>query len=687
MLEGEALDIIDGVPFTEDGYAVAVQLLHRRFGDQPRLQSLLWSKLHGFPVCASTKVPQLRRWMNDLEKLLRLVEKSGVDLADYDSLAPSLFARFPASVIREIQQRNSTIRTWTFVQLRDAMEDYMAGRELVEEIIEIQRGFGDVYGGETRKEQSGKKSKGSGLGSGSGSSFRGNASKTQEVNDNSSVSDGGRSSSGGGSGGRRSKVYKRDMLKCILCETSVPKGEAGAHTASSFPKYATRQGRIDRLKELNRCLKCGQNHATERCDSKSEYQNCHVCKKQHHVSSCPELNFWKTSSGPGSSSSSSAAAVAAKAPDSGPTGAAKPRAPQLVADVYLKGPKGTRKAKAFLDEGSNQTWIDAKLKDQLGLPTLSSGTIRVKRFHEPTADEFQAEYSELTLLTNDLKEVPLEVSVLDKAYHGKLVVPAAPKEVLAEMQKMPANWFANDLPTTDKGFDVEILIGSDHYHDIVLPDARTVLPRGYVLVPSRLGLLFAGSPKAGPGGRVAEVGPAEVTMVAVCQEASFVTQVLPDEKEPNLARFFGTDIVGICEKELADVDEETAIRLVEESTKFKDGRYEVCFPWRPGIKPEDVPDNYGVAIGRLHSLERNKFKDRRNLELVNDCVIDQLERDVIERVDDPSNVDGPRESYLAHSLVVRPGHESTETRHVFDCSECRLGCAEQDWQGLSSLAS
>ncbi len=69
----------------------------------------------------------------------------------------------------------------------------------------------------------------------------------------------------------------------------------------------------------------------------------------------------------------------------------------------------------------------------------------------------------------------------------------------------------------------------------------------------------------------------------------------------------------------------------QSSVEFKDGRYNVAWPWRN--YPPELPPNYNLAVRSLKTLIRRRFKP--NPELFAKCktiIEDQMEKKVIEKV-------------------------------------------------------
>ena len=63
---------------------------------------------------------------------------------------------------------------------------------------------------------------------------------------------------------------------CIFCKEE--------HTARMCTKYPTRNQRLERLKSLNRCIKCCRQHSEDNCPNK--ITPCYHCGAQHHTWLC-----------------------------------------------------------------------------------------------------------------------------------------------------------------------------------------------------------------------------------------------------------------------------------------------------------------------------------------------------------------------------------------------------------------
>ena len=99
------------------------------------------------------------------------------------------------------------------------------------------------------------------------------------------------------------------------------------------------------------------------------------------------------------------------------------------------------------------------------------------------------------------------------------------------------------------------------------------------------------------------------------------------------------------------------------------GRYAVTLPWRPG--KAELPNNFGLTIGRLRSALRRLRKDEHLMEEYDKTMKEQIESGILERVHRPLQADGPRVYYIPHQPVFKSNSSTTKMRIVFDVSSGR----------------
>ena len=99
----------------------------------------------------------------------------------------------------------------------------------------------------------------------------------------------------------------------------------------------------------------------------------------------------------------------------------------------------------------------------------------------------------------------------------------------------------------------------------------------------------------------------------------------------------------------------------EENISFKDGRYEVCLPWK--VQHPILPDNYGLSLKRL----QGRLRLTPDILQEYDSVIrKQIEQGIVQPAPDLGVVGGVH--YLPHHAVVKKNRETTKVRVVYDAS-------------------
>ena len=113
-------------------------------------------------------------------------------------------------------------------------------------------------------------------------------------------------------------------------------------------------------------------------------------------------------------------------------------------------------------------------------------------------------------------------------------------------------------------------------------------------------------------------------------------------------------------------DEPSVYDKFVQQISFDGQRYQVSLPWKEDIPP--LPDNLELCKGRLNSLLR-RLKQNTSLLAEYDTVIkDQLNRGIVEVIDNPSSSGHDRVHYLPHHGVVRQDKTTSKLRIVYDAS-------------------
>lgn len=132
----------------------------------------------------------------------------------------------------------------------------------------------------------------------------------------------------------------------------------------------------------------------------------------------------------------------------------------------------------------------------------------------------------------------------------------------------------------------------------------------------------------------------------------------------DVEKFWSLETIGI--KDSPEMkDDDLALQQFNETVCFKDGRHEIKWPWK-SLNP-NLPDNYGLAYGRLKSIMRRLESDPVVLQKYNDIIQDQLKKNIIEVVNVETE-EGPLKHYLRHHAIITPHKTTTKVRIVSDAS-------------------
>ena len=137
---------------------------------------------------------------------------------------------------------------------------------------------------------------------------------------------------------------------------------------------------------------------------------------------------------------------------------------------------------------------------------------------------------------------------------------------------------ANSIPSETESSTVDLLIGNDYYLDIILIQKIEVQP-GLYLLATKLGLILTG--------RSSEIDSEgkEINMLILTygynMTSTVVFQSIDDATptKPSLEDFWNMESIGVSDKPETTIDE-TIKTHFKETLQFKDGRYQVKWPWQ-----------------------------------------------------------------------------------------------------------
>lgn len=277
----------------------------------------------------------------------------------------------------------------------------------------------------------------------------------------------------------------------------------------------------------------------------------------------------------------------------------------------------------LLDSGSQRTYVTESLAKKMNLKMGKREEIMLVTFGSDTPKRIKTPTTKLNILLKDGSTLKISANVVPQIAGSVQRRPVSLKSVKNWEYLWTEFSLADDFPNVRETSSVELLIGNDYYLDIILPQKIEIQP-GLYMLGSKLGWILAG--------RTAETveNTAESSMLILTygtdinRETTLMTHAdssLP--LKPNFEDFWRLESIGIQESPI-ETDDNITLNRFKETLNYENGRYTVTWPWK--TEKPDLPENHGLALGRLKSLI-NRMK--RNPDLVEKYaeIIDEQLRD------------------------------------------------------------
>ena len=633
-VSGTAERAVSGLLFDGSMYEDALKELETRFGNPQLISKTLIRRLLELPKLQGETTTALRTFTDKLHNVVRTLKKYGHD-ADLKAATnlEQVLNKLPIPVAERWSRRRIEMNSKEL-----SLEDLAQWLEKEVEIKELT--FGSDFSA-TKQQR-----------------MEGNHRKNQD---------------------QRPRPYQAkthvatgastqtDKKRCAICNSG--------HRPSDCDTWmkANTDGRWKLAKKYKLCFRClDQAHRRETCSATSR---CGVdgCDRNHH----PQLHKKKLETS--NLNTEAKPFVPARGEDEGSRPAANSQAPpQTRTDnlhtvcgesksprpvrkvalqtvpVVLVAPNGNKlKINALLDGGSGSSYIREQVAEVLGLEAKRE-TLRVSVFGAGA-------------IVAESKVVRLQLESTDETVKQEVCMWTTPD--ICEMRA--DNWASCKVPWTHlDGVDlpepvghgeIDVLVGSDYYKELLLPQEHVIgNPGEPVALRTPLGWTLAG--------RVSDHAHEGPIMYTDTCHAIAAPEIGADEM---LRKMWDADIVGTgtSGKPLYSPEEQLAIRKAESSRRYENGRYEIAIPWVDETPP--LRSNRKLAEDRLVSLEKHLSKRPRIAEKYQEVLRANEEKGYIRKVD---HHDAELEAswYLPHFPVVREDKQTTKVRIVYD-SAVRYG--------------
>ena len=601
QLSGDAARVITGFQLTNDNYAHSVALLKERFGQIYKQVDAHMQALRDLPIPTNT-LSSLRAFHDATEGHIRSLSTLGKDEGSYGCLlVPIIMGKIPSKTKQNLVRAHGK-KEWTLSELQAA---------ILNELYILEMGSQTEPGSVAPPT----------------ASFY--------------------------TGAKKPPAAAKTKPRCPFC--------AGPHIPSLCDSFKDSKQRCDIVRQNKLCYNCLGHHKVSACNSR---HRCRNCQRKHHTSLCTNEQNGDTSEQPtlpsatqqNVSMTSQNLAVTnqpcATTPTESTSLSATAPPPQhtvcllkTAVATIRHGPNHTR-ANLLFDEGSQRSFITESLASTLALQPHHKEDITISSFGAQRQLNKQTNVAVVHLVTLTGQTIPLTVLIVPHIATPLQNTITFGVADLPHLQKLP---LAHPI-SADKEFNISLLVGADHYWDIV--EDVIVRGNGPTAVESKVGYLLS--------------GPAPITtgqFLATTSSAMMLT-LLPTEF--NLERFWDLESVGVTPPH--DHPENSVLNHYSTSciTRDDDGAYVARFPWK--LDHPELPTNYTVAKQRTKQLVKRLFQAPELVKVYSRIIKEQESKGFIERVDDqPTSHTSVH--YIPHHAVEKDS-TTTPIRIVFDCS-CR----------------
>ena len=608
LLTGPAAGAINGIPVTSANYPLALQLLKEKFGKPDIIIAALYAEFTKLPAC-NNRFDEIQKTVESVERIFRQLEAQGESIDFQRALIQQLMAKLPFQLITKLEeQRTNRNLPWTMKQLRTALTEY----------VSLQTSIRKMTDTSTLKQQPQRQP----------------VQRQQQQQQRPPTM--GLVAAGSG----------RQIQRCVFCQQT--------HSSDDCSVFKTMDARKQRLMDQRKCFQCAKDgHCARQCRSGRE---CPHCGKRGHFQA---LCYHKVAQ---PSATSQKMTTKTTTPTEQTTGMAAQTTTQKssllqTARVHvLDSKKRRRRVNVLLDSGSQRSFMTLNLAEKLGLTPQNEEAIDLSTMASTCPKTYQTKAIMLDLELKDKLTMPIAVNTLPTITNG-ITRQAVPSRDLEFFSNFSAAALADTIPTTTEKVHIDLLIGADYFWDIVSND-RLTLPSGLHLVASKLGFLLTGRPSP-------SAEPIQDTQaMSVVEEPAKAATTNSETTLDQLSNFWKLENIGIKDSPYLD-DDETALTQFRKTTVRDQGRYAIKWPWKDDLSRDKLPNNYGLALGRMKSLGKRLAAEPTLLTSYDKVIQQQIDKGVIEEVVPDSTKN--KVHYLPHHPVVTPG-KSTKVRIVYDAS-------------------
>ena len=320
-------------------------------------------------------------------------------------------------------------------------------------------------------------------------------------------------------------------------------------------------------------------------------ENAVHCNSNHHQSICDRVPNTRTSNPDPSKESTEDDKIKTNqvTTTSDPTGNVKRNSRTVFlqtarAVAYNEANNRSTPVRVLFDNGSQRSYITDNIRLRLGLAPVSKEKLKLNTFGE---SRYKTQSCEVVKL--DLKKPGFDKTITINGLSLPVLCSPLPSRINIDCPHLEGLDLTNDWDQTDGSID--LLVGSDHYWDIVTGETRTG-ENGPVAVKSSLGWLLSG-PVTGTSNNM---GAHSNLIISRPAEAYSISTMKTMEK------FWNTESIGIKEP---DPDNEDYKRIMQERSL----RSHLTVEGRTAFRSLQ-PELYSCKISATKVAERSRPFDR-----------------------------------------------------------------------------
>ena len=602
-----ALQVITSLPLTNASYQHSVILLKERYGETHKLIDAHMQALIGLSNPSNT-LTALQLFHDSVEGHIKSLESLGTSQDQYEAMLVPIILKKLSPETRKNLARGHNSTQWTLSDLQEAIL-----REV--HILEMGTDYSNQQGS---------------LSTPTASFVAGAVTGTDRHS-------------------HRKTRENQTRSGCVYCK--------GAHTPANCTSVTDKKKRMEIIKRDMLCFNCLGHHRISQCKSKFR---CRQCNRRHHTSLCTETTPTTSSETTTATITGSTISTATTNSNTTPTVTSNTTSlTTLTSDTpshqscLLKIAVATvtsghieAKANILFDEGSQRTFLTQEMADTLSLQPQHQENICLSAFGSTHPLNKKMKVAHINVKTTSGALLPISALVVPT-----IATPLrnAVKLNVTQLPHLRDLSLAHPI-TQDDSFKISLLIGTDHYWDLV--EDHTIRGNGPTAMSSKIGYLLSGPL------------PMEHTLTTYTN----ALHVSAHHNMPcDLAQFWELESMGTNATTKNDINKKFLANYSNTHvSRQPNGSYCARLPWKPDHPP--LPTNREICWKRTQSLISRLTQTPKLLETYNNIIMDQMNRGFIEKVTDTT--ENPHKTHYIPHHCVKKNSITTPIRIVYDCS-CR----------------